>query len=452
MEKDSLFATMRPGKALAIMALPTVASQLIIVIYNIVDTWFIGRTNNPYMIAASSLALTLFLLSASFANIFGVGGGSLMVRLLGEKKVDEARKVASYSVAFSFIVAAILSIVVLIFMDPILKFLGASDNTLDYSKQYIIFTTVLGAIPTVLSMSMPQLLRNAGYSKEAGIGIALGSLLNIALDPLFMFVILPKGYEVMGAALATLIANVVSFIYFIVVFRKVRDKTVLVIPKKVERIGKNNLKSLYSVGIPVAISIFLFDLVTIVLNKITALFYGDIALAAMGIVLKMERLPINIGIGVCLAMVPLVAYNYGSKDYVRMSKFLSLSRMVIIIFSVACVAGFWIFAEPICAAFIDDAETVTIAAFFLRGRSFALPFMMIGYHLINFANATNRGKVSLFMAVFRHLILIVPIVLLMNHLFGIIGLTYAQFVADFIGAMVSIIVFVWLKKSIMRES
>ena len=175
------------------MAVPTIASQLVILIYNIADTWFIGRTGNPYMIAASSLALTVYLAACALANMFGTGGGSLMSRLTGEGRLDDARRVCSYSIALSAITAALFSVAVFILMDPLLMSLGAGENTFIYGKQYLLYTTVLGGIPTVLSMSMPQLIRNAGYARHAGIGVGLGSVLNVMLDPLFMFVLLPKG-------------------------------------------------------------------------------------------------------------------------------------------------------------------------------------------------------------------------------------------------------------------
>lgn len=291
--KKELFESASPIKALAIMSIPTVASQLILLVYNIADTWFIGRTNNPAMIGASNLALTIYMVAVSIANIFGVGGGSLMVRLTGEKNTSDASKVASYSVITSGITAAVFSVLTLIFMTPILRLLGADDLTLPYGKQYLLTTVVFGSIPTILSMSMPQLLRNAGYSKEAGIGVGMGSILNVALDPLFMFVLLPKGNEVLGAGIATMLSNYCSLVYFILIFRKVRNESVLKITFKKEKLLKEHLKSLYSVGIPAAISIFLFDLVTIIVNKLVTS-YGDhiTPLAAMGIILKLERVPI----------------------------------------------------------------------------------------------------------------------------------------------------------------
>ena len=422
------------------MALPTVASQVVILLYNLADTWFIGRTNDPYMVGASSLALTVYLALVALSNVFGVGGGSLMVRLTGEKRAEDARSVAGYSVAMSAIAALVFAALVLVGMKPLLLLLGASDNTLLYAKQYVFTTTVLGAVPTVLSMSMPQLLRNAGYSREAGIGVGLGSLLNIALDPLFMFVLLPRGSEVLGAGIATMLSNCCSLAYFLIVYRKLRSKTVLVIPRKLEKLEAGHLRSLYSVGIPAAVAIFLFDLVTIVINRLTAS-YGDIPLAAMGIVLKLERIPINTGLGVCLGMVPLIAYNFGAGNYQRMRRFVSLARIAIVVFSCVCAAAFWLFARPIVAAFIADEATVAQGVSFLRARCFSLPFMMIGYHIVNYMNAVDRGKASFLLAVVRHIVLIIPILLVMNALWGLNGLIWAQLVADAVNTVIAMAVF-----------
>ncbi len=398
------------------------------------------------MIGASSLALTIYLALAAIANVFGVGGGSLMVRLLGEKHPDEARKVASYSVTYSAFAALAFSILLLIFMTPLLRAMGASDNTFAYCRQYLLLTAVIGGLPTVLSMSMPQLLRNAGYSKEAGLGVGLGSLLNVALDPLFMFVILPKGNEVLGAAVATMLSNVISLIYFIVMFRKVRNVTVLDIPRRIEDIGPDNRRSMYSVGIPAALSIFFFDIVTIVINRLTAS-YGDIPLAAMGIVLKLERIPINTGLGICLGMVPLVAYNFGSGDRERMNSVFRLAAVSVIGFSCVCAALFMIFSRSFISAFIADEETISYGVMFLRGRCLSLPFMMIGYLVVNFMNAIGRGKKSFELAVIRHIMLLIPVMLIMNSIWGLTGLIWSQLTADVINTIVVILVY----RKVMRE-
>ena len=446
--KTAIFETMSVPRALTVMALPTVLSQVIVLLYNIADTWFIGRTGNPYMIGAVSLVLALFLSLAALANLFGVGGGSLMVRLMGQGDMEEARKTASYSVAMAAITALVFSLLCLIFMNPLLMALGASDNTIGFARQYLFVTAVLGGIPTVLSLAMPMLLRNAGYAKEAGFGVSLGGVLNIGLDPVFMFVILPDGYEVLGAAIATLTSNVITLIYFILMFRKVRNESVLVLPQRLEKLRKDSRSSLYSVGIPAAIILLLFDLVNIVVNRLAAS-HGDIPLAAIGIVLRVERLPLNIGLGILLGMVPLIAYNFAKKDFPRMDRFFSTSRVAILTIALLSTALFYLFAQPIIHIFINDAQTIELGARALQARCFAAPFMMLGFQIVNFMQAVNQGKISFLLSIIRHLLLNIPALIIFNALFGFAGLIWAQTVSDVINAVIAYLIYVRVHRRII---
>ena len=161
----------------------------------------------------------------------------------------------------------------------------------------------------------------------------------------------------------------------------------------------------------------------------------------MGIVLKLERIPINIGLGVCLGMVPLIAYNYGAGNRKRTRQFFSLARITILVFSCACVAIFWLFPRPIVAGFISDEETILQGVPFLRGRCVSLPFMMIGYHIVNYMNAVNKGKISFLLALIRHIALIIPLMLLMNALWGLNGLIWSQAAADGLNAVVALAIY-----------
>lgn len=433
-----IFETKPIVPALAKMAIPTIVSQLITLIYNIADTWFIGKTNNPYMVAASSLVLTIFLMTAALANLFGVGGGNLVVRLLGKKEEEEAEKVASLSLVMAAGASMVFSIVCLIFMNPLLRLLGASDNTIGFARQYLLFVVVIGGLPTVLANTMSAMVRNIGYSKEAGFGLGMGGVLNVILDPIFMFIIFPDGYQVMGAAAATMLSNVISFGYFVWVYQRLKEKTVLSLPHSIEKIRRESLNSLFSVGIPAAMSLLLFDLTNIVINKLAA-GHGDIELAAIGIVLKAERLPLNIGIGICLGMTPLVAYNYASGNFKRMKDFFRAARFAGLIISILCVLFYRIFAPFIMRAFISDADTVRFGTEFLQSRCFATPFMFLSFHMVHFMQAVDRGKVSFQLAVIRQICLNIPILFLMNYFFGMSGIVWTQLIADIINVMISYI-------------
>lgn len=438
--KTLIFEQMPVPAALAKMAIPTIVSQLIVLFYNMADTWFIGRTNNPYMVAASSLVLTVFMITTALANLFAVGGGTLAVRLLGSQQEEEARKVASLSLVMTAATAIVFSALCLIFMEPLLLLLGASSNTLGYAKQYLTFVVVLGALPAMLSSVMSAMLRNVGYSREAAFGLSFGGLLNVALDPLLMFVLMPDGMGVVGAALATMLSNVAAMIYYICVYRRVRKDTILDIPKQICRIRKSSMQSLMGVGVPSAVSILLFDVANMVINRMSAS-YGDFQLAAIGIVLKVERLPLNIGIGICLGMVPLVAYNFASKNYDRMRAFLRASGAAGLCVAAFSVVLYYITAPWLIRAFIQEPTTALYGIEFLRARCFATPFMFLSFHMVHFMQAVGQGKVSFYLAIIRQLCLNIPLLLLMNLLFGMTGIVWTQIIADFCNVIASYIIY-----------
>ena len=446
-EKTVIFETMPVPAALAKMAIPTIVSQLITLVYNMADTWFIGQTNNPYMVAASSLVLTIFLMTTSLANLFGVGGGTLAVRLLGSRQEEEARKVASLSLTMAAGASLAFSALCLVFMEPLLYLLGASENTIGYAKQYLLFVVVIGCAPTVLSNVMSAMLRNVGYSREAAFGLGMGGILNVVLDPVFMFLLLPNGYQVMGAAIATMLSNCVVLVYFVIVYRRVGKESVLAIPRRIEKISRSSMQALFSVGIPAAMSIFLFDVTNMFINRLASS-YGDFQLAAMGIVLKVERLPLNIGVGIGLGMVPLVAYNYASHNLKRMKAFFTAALVSGVTVAVICVGLYYVCAPWLIRMFIEDGATVSYGTQFLQARCFATPFMFLSFNMVHFMQAVGRGKISFYLAVIRQLCLNIPILFLMNALFGMTGIVWTQMTADFLNVIISYIIYFRVIKTI----
>lgn len=445
--KTELFETTPVFRALTVMAVPTIISQLIVLIYNLADTWFIGQTDDPYMVAAAALVSTVFLMITGLSNLFGVGGGNLVVQLLGRRQEDEARRAASLSLVMAAGSALVFSLLCLAFMDPLLYLLGASENTIGYARQYLIPVVIIGTLPTLLANTMSTMLRNVGYSKEAGFGVSLGGLLNVGLDPLFMFVLLPKGYEVLGAALATLLSNLVSFVYFIVIYQKVRSKTVLALPRRIERVQKSSMRAIFSVGVPAALSLLLYDLTNIIINKLSS-GHGDIELAAMGIILKVERLPLNICVGICLAMMPLVAYNFASSDRQRMLAFFRVSRRAGLVVAAVCIALYWPLAPQIMHAFIHDEQTVALGTVYLRARCFAPIMMFLCFHMVHYMQALGKGGVSLALAAIRQLGMNIPLLFLLDHFFGMTGIIWTQVTADALTAAISYLIYAHVKREL----
>lgn len=448
-ENRMIFESMPVPKALMTLAVPTVISQLILLLYNLADTYFIGRTGNPYMVAAASLIFPVYNISIAFANLFGTGGGSLISRLLGLRRDEEARKVCAFSFYCAIAAAVLFSAAVFLFMNPILTALGASANTFEYARQYAFFTIVVGGIPTILTISMSMLMRSVGCAKEAGFGTSLGCLLNIGLDPLFMFVILPKGMEVAGAAFATMLSNVVSMCYFLIKFLKYRRATVLTLSVREGMPAGSSLKSIFAVGVPSALTTFLYDATNIVIDRLSAL-HGDVAVAAIGIVLKAERVPLNTGVGICQAMMPLAGYNYSSGNYKRMRSVLNFSRLCGAVVSVLCIILYEIFAVPIMNIFISNAETVALGTDFLRVRCLASITMFLCFNFVFFFEALGMGKISLFLAVIRQIVFNIPMLFLLNSVFGMYGIIWTQLIADACTAAVSFWVYSRVNRKILH--
>ncbi len=427
--KTELFERMPIGRALLTMAIPTIISQLITMIYNLADTFFIGMSNDPYKVAAASLVSILFFMLNSLSNLFGVGGGSLLSRLLGEKRDEEAKRVGAFSIYGSLAIAVAYSAVSFFFTEPLARLLGASDNTVGYASSYLFWVVVVGGVPSTISLTMSHLIRSAGYSKESGIGLALGGISNIIFDPLFMFVILPKGNEVTGAAMATCLSNIITLIYFIFVYVRLKDKAPLSFSPRKIRISKKLIGAIFSIGLPSAITALLANISSIIKNNLTAN-YGDIELAAYGIVIKADMLPLNIGMGLCQGMMPLVAYNYAAKNYPRMRAFTRAAQI-----SGMAVAGVFIviseiFAPRIVWLFIKDEATISYGKDFLRIACLATPFMISNFQKIYCLQSMGKGKESLILGIFRQGLFAIPLLFILNHLLGLYGVVAAQIFSD----------------------
>lgn len=455
-DKTELFARMPVGKALRIMAVPMIISQLISVLYNAVDAFFIGRTGNSIMIAATTVTLSMVLINIALANLFGIGGGSLVARLMGADRTGEAKSVSAFSVFGTICAGLLYALLIGLFMDPVLRFLGASDDTIIYSRTYAYIVVVGGCTPAILSMVLAHLLRNVGFSRQASIGLSGGGILNVLLDPLFMFVIMPKGQEVTGAAIATLLSNCISCAYLIGAYLKACSHTPLSFsPAAARQISRENRKSLFSVGVPSAALLALFDVGSICVN-ILAASHGDLVLAGMGIVLKVERIPNGINVGICQGMQPIVSYNYASGDHARMKEAIDKGRKTGLLVSILCILILELFARPICRVFLStsagDAQSaltaVAYAVIFLRIRCLASPMQFLNYHSSYCMQSMGDGRDTLLHAFVREIVFYIPLMFLLNRIFGEIGLAAALPVGEALGALFAL----WLLRRFLKKT
>ena len=453
--KKALFEEYPIPKALATMAIPTIISQLINLVYNMVDAFFIGRTGNSYMVAATSLTLTLVMMNTALSNLFGVGGGSLVARLMGAGQEGECRRVSAFSVYGAALVALLYSLLIGLFLRPILFFLGASGETITYASQYTTLVIVIGSVFSMLSMTTAHLLRNAGYSSQASMGLSLGGLLNMGLDPLFMFTLLPKGQEVVGAALATLLSNVISCGYLLFRLKKASAIAPLSLNiAEARKVRRDSVRKLFSVGVPSAILTGLFDLANVCVNMLASA-HSDMVLAGMGIVMKVERIPTAINLGICQGAMPIIAYNFSSGNHDRMKKTVSTARLWGLLISGVAIVLFQLFAGSVTKLFMStrggDPEkallTIGYATLFLRIRCTASPMQFINYHTSYCMQAMGNGRATMLHAIVRELVFYIPCQFIMNGLWGETGLACALPVGELCGALFAL----WLLHRNLRR-
>ena len=314
------------------------------------------------------------------------------------------------------------------------------DGVYAFARQYALCVIVIGGVPTVLSNVLANLIRSIGRSKEASAGIILGGLLNIALDPLFMFVLMPDGFEVLGAGVATCISNCTALLFFISVLLRMGRGRVITFSPKLGLPSRGNVMAVFGVGLPSAITTFLFDLDYVIIDKLMVS-YHDLALAAVGIVLKVERFPLNVGIGICQGMVPLVAYNYSAGNQRRMDEVIHLSFRLGLIIAAISIVLYELFAVQFSHLFISDPQTVELASQFLRIRVLATPLMFMSFFTVHLFQAFGKGRISLFLGVSRWLVLNIPMMFILNALFGMFGVVWSQVAADSLTVLLSLYIY-----------
>jgi Na+-driven multidrug efflux pump len=291
---------------------------------------------------------------------------------------------------------------------------------------------------------MSHLLRSEGLASKASIGLGMGGVLNIILDPIFMFVVLQPGEELRGAAMATMISNIVVLVYFVIVYLTIKKKSVISLDPKKAILKKHYVKSVLAVGIPSALGSFLACLSNIVINNLAASYsatLGDVPVAAIGIAKKIDMLPMNVGFGLCQGMMPLVAYNFASGDHKRMRAFARAARNAAMIFAGICIVIFQIFASPIVSVFNGHGETVSMATDFLRILCISVPFMLFNLQISFTFQAMGMGKQSLVLSSLRQGLVNIPLLFIMNGIFGLYGIVWTQLIADVITGVISYIVY-----------
>lgn len=446
-DKQEIFESLPIPKAVAKLVVPSVLSQLVTLIYNIADAFFIGRTGDPFQMAAMTEAAVILFILIAVTNLFGVGAGSFISRLLGAKREDEVKHVATFSLYVGLIATAVVLTLLMIFIQPFLTFIGSSAVTREYNYQYIFWVGIVGGLPTAASMLFAHLLRSEGHAKPAGIGIAAGGILNIILDPIF---ILTFGMGVKGAAIATMLSNVFSLIYYIVVFIRLRGKTVLLLDPKYTSIRWKYVKPTLAIGLPAFFATVLTAYGTMLTIKLMA-GYGDYEAAAFGIVKKLDLLMYYICAGISYGVLPLIAYNYSAGNYKRMNKARNAALLIAVGAGVIYTAAGTLIPEKLVRFFIDNDTTVAIGAVLLSIECLSTPVMTINDIFGTVFQAMGKGKQSMLLILCRNGFVRIPLILIMNKMFGMLGIVWSQLVTNGIMLVVTFLLYGLLMKKLRAE-
>ncbi|MCI8535707.1 MAG: MATE family efflux transporter [Hungatella sp.] len=428
-----LFEEAPVSKAVAVMAIPTMISMLVVVIYNMADTFFIGQTGDPMQVAAVSLATPVFMVFMALGNLFGIGGSSAISRALGEKKIERARQISSFCCYGSLGLGIIMSLGFLVGMNGILKLIGASENTIGFARDYLTYIAFGGPF-IMFGTAFGNILRGEGAAKESMIGNMIGTVTNIVLDPIM---ILMLGWGVVGAAVATVIGNIAASAFYLLYF--LRKKSSLSIRLKDFHMGDRIAAGVMSIGIPASLNNILMSCANIVLNQVL-ISYGDTPVAAMGVASKANMLVVLLQIGLCAGIQPLIGYNYGARNKKRLLEVFKFTGLCAVIIGTLLTAVMVVARQTVIRAFIDDAEVIAYGIQMVIALQLSGPVLGILFLCINTIQGMGKAIPSLVLTICRQGLVFIPLVYILNGMFGLDGVVYAQAVADFISIVLSLVI------------
>ena len=421
-------------QAILKMSLPVVLGMMVLVLYNLVDTFFIGQLKDPNQLAAANLTTPIFMMMMAIAGIIGTGASSYISRSLGEKEYDRANKTLSTGVAIIIGLGAFVTVLGLIFLAPLMRALGASEQVLPFASDYSL-VLFLGSIFIMGNYSIGQLLRSEGAAMPSMIGMGLGTLVNIILDPVFIF-----GFHMgmKGAAIATVIGNGVGLAFYI--FYYASGKSMVQINFKNISAEKKIWGQIWGIGTPASVSQLLMSVAMIILNNQAAA-YGDIVVAGMGVANKIMTIGTFVFMGFAGGCQPLVGFNYGAKNYSRVNAIIKTAVFITVGIGIVLFGVFSLFANGLISTFANDMpEVISIGVTILRALAWSL--IVLGPQMLatTTVQAFGKAKASLFLSVARQGLFFIPLLFLLNHLFEFNGLIYAQPISDSVTMLLALIV------------
>ncbi len=423
-------------KAVLSNAIPSIISMIMVLVYNLADTFFIGKTKDALMVAAVSVATPAFLIFMAIGMLFGIGGTSLISRMLGQGNTEKAKNISSFCFWTGLVIGLVSMVLIWIFITPLCHIVGASDETMEYTSQYLNILAV--SVPfLIVSNIFSNIIRAEGHAKKAMTGMIIGNLANIILDPIMILIL---GWNIAGAAVATTIGNVLASAYYIL--HLVSKNSILSIKLKHYKAGEHIATGVFAIGVPASFNSILMSTSNIIINNLMGA-YGNMAVAGLGVAMKVNMIVVMLLIGLGTGIQPLLGYCYGAKNrqrYIAVLKFSAcLALAMSIIMTVICYLG----AGPLVTAFLDNKDAYGFGFTFSRIYIISGPVLGILFVMINAIQSTGAALPSLVLSVCRQGLLFIPILFIINAVTDSAQmLVYAQPITDYLATILSVILFI----------
>lgn len=435
--EQELFARAPIPRAYFKMALPVVLSMLVSLVYNMVDTWFIAQTQNTALVAGVSLCAPMFTLMVAMGDIFGLGGSSLISRLLGQGKKQRVRHVSAFCCYGAILWGVLIGAVMLLLRHPILSLLGAKSDTMDSAMAYYCYLA-LGAPAIIFTLVPSNILRTEGMAVASMVGSITGALVNIVLDPIFIFGL---NMGAGGAALATVLSNVVSAVMFIVLLCTKSQR--LSMGLRDCSVQGAELREILVIGFPASITNLMQSFAMTLTNRFL-LPYGTENVAALGIALKVNMIVMLILVGFAFGAQPLLGYNYGANNRDRLRGILKFDILVELVFSAVMTVLFLIAAPQIIRIFMSDESVIRAGSRILRCMVITMPLVGIILVCTTLFQAAGKGMPAFLLSISRQGVALLLCMVVLSWLFGFYGVILAQAAADVVSVLLSLVL---LKRS-----
>ena len=433
MENDILKGKSIP-KAYISFAMPVVFSMVIALVYNLADTYFIAQTGDTNLVAGVSLCAPIITLLMAFGNIYGQGGSSMIARLIGSRKNEEASRISAFCFYIAVLTGVVVGAILLIFKSPVLRILGADEITSEYAGQY--YTILALSAPfNVLTFIHSNVLRSEGLQVQSMIGTIGGSVLNMILDPIF---ISGFGWGARGAAIATAAGYVFSDVYFIFVVIK-KSRIITVNPKLVSIPGPDVFQ-IFGIGIPAAITNVAQSIAMVLVNQFLYP-YGNDRIAAMGIAMKVSMIVMLIVTGFSFGGAPLYGFFYGSGDMEKLKKLIRFALSFLCSISAALSVVIIIFAKQFMGIFMDTEEMISIGTPMIRLQVICMVFMAIVQVIQVIFQSTGKIAGSFILSISRQGVVFFAVLLILSAAFGYNGVIASQAAADAVSAVLAVFLY-----------